>query len=249
MAIRLVETVGRWCDLVGVEASARPDPATLVDGLGSAEAACRPPQSRSALLSWERRHGYCLPEGLRAWLGLSNGLFRGGPLIHPLSAIGPMIPFATTPGLVVQPESWFEVGNPNVETICLDLAYRWPGGGHPVFTSGDDLRGTAPRLIAAGFEAWFLRLLRAGGREYWFGPDADDLGDPWVAHRAHVPPPRLPGRLRPFAAAVLPLMRSGAEDREIAGRLGLSRGDVEAVFRHLQHAPPAPSEVAAGRAV
>ena len=22
--------------------------------------------------------------------------------------------------------SWFELGNPNVETICIDLAYRWP---------------------------------------------------------------------------------------------------------------------------
>ena len=42
------------------------------------------------------------------------------------------------PDLVVQPESWFELGNPNVETICIDLAYRWPGGGYPIFTSGDD---------------------------------------------------------------------------------------------------------------
>ena len=52
-------------------------------------------------------------------------------MIHPLSAIGPMVPFARMPGLVIQPESWFELGNPNVETVCIDLGYRWPGGGHP----------------------------------------------------------------------------------------------------------------------
>ncbi len=94
---------------------------------------------------------------------LSNGLYRSGPLIHPISAIGPMIPFARVPEMLVQPESWFELGNPNLQTICIDLAYRLPGGGHPIFTSGDDARGSPPRIIARGFEEWFLELLRQGG--------------------------------------------------------------------------------------
>ena len=56
-----------------------------------------------------------------------------------------MVPFARVPDLVVQPESWFELGNPNVETVCIDLAYRWPGGDCPIFTSGDDqTRSRAP---------------------------------------------------------------------------------------------------------
>ena len=38
-----------------------------------------------------------LPHGLQAWLRLSNGLFGGGPFIHPITAIGPMIPFARVP--------------------------------------------------------------------------------------------------------------------------------------------------------
>ena len=38
-----------------------------------------------------------------------------------------------------------------------------------------------------------------------------------------------------FAPRVRPLMHPGADDRSIASSLGISRGDVEAIFRHLQH--------------
>ena len=33
-------------------------------------------------------------------------------------------------------------------------------------------------------------------------------------------------------------MRPGADDRVIAGALGISRGDVETILRHLQHDVP-----------
>jgi hypothetical protein len=166
---------------------------------------------------------------------LSNGLYRGGPLIHPVSAIGPMVIFSRIHDLLVQPESWFELGNPNVETICIDLAYRWPGGGYPVFTSGDAESGRHPRIIARSFEEWLLELLRRGGREYWFEPDFRDHGDPWQAHRHYTPQPELPDRLRPFTSRVLPLMQAKLEEREIAQCLGLSDADLELIFRHLQH--------------
>ncbi len=87
--------------------------------------------------------------GFCAWLLLSNGLYRQGPIIHPITAIGPMVIFSQIHDLLVQPESWFELGNPNIETICIDLAYRWPGGSFPVFTSGDSASGSVPRIIAA----------------------------------------------------------------------------------------------------
>ncbi len=187
--------------------------------------------------AWERRYGYTLATGLRAWLAISDGLYTpDGPLIHPLTAIGPMIPFARVPDLVVQPESWFELGNPGHETVCIDLGYQWPGGDYPIFVSGDDERGTSPRLIAPSFEAWFLRVLIEGGREYWFDADFVSLGDPWIEHRHRAPKPPLSDRLRPFAPQVLPLMHPGADERSIATMLGVSRGDVEAIFRHLQHA-------------
>jgi hypothetical protein len=166
---------------------------------------------------------------------VSDGFYGGGPLVHPLTAIGPMIPFARIPGLVVQPESWFELGNPRSETICVDLAYRWPGGDCPIFTSGDDDRVSPPRIIAPSFESWFLRLLHDGGRESWLDPNFASLGDPWLEHRRRVPAPPLADHLRPLAPRVLPLMRPGADDRSIAASLGISRGEVEAIFRHLQH--------------
>jgi hypothetical protein len=138
----------------------------------------------------------------------------------------------------VQPESWFELGNPNVETVCIDLAYRWPGGDCPIFTSGDDQSQSRPKVIATSFEGWFLTLLHQGGREYWFEAGFVALGDPWCAHRQHTPAPPLPDRLRPLAPHVLPYLRPGADDRAIATTLGISRGDVEMIFRHLQHGVP-----------
>ncbi len=239
MRSQLNDRVGRWVASTGIDPALAPTPADLdvrFRGLGDP---CRPGADPREIDAWERRHGYSLPQGLRNWLVLSNGFYVNGPLIHPLSAIGPMVPFARMPELLVQPESWFELGNPNVETVCIDLAYRWPGrdGGAPIFTSGDDQTRSRPRLIATSFERWFLELLRQGGSEWWFAPGFVDLGDPWEAHRRYAPAPPLPERLRALAVQVRPLMRPGADDRSIASSLGISRGDVEALFRHLQHGP------------
>jgi hypothetical protein len=238
MGSPLNDLVGRWVASVGINPELAPTAAVLDAKFGHVADPCRPGAEERQIAAWERRHGFRLPRSLRNWLRLSNGLYVGGPLIHPLSAIGPMVPFARVPDLLVQPESWFELGNPNIETVCIDLAYRWPGGDFPIFTSGDDLSRSRPRVIAPSFEGWFLELLRQGGREYWFDPGFVDLGDPWIEHRRYTPPPPLPDHLRPLAAHVLPLMRPGADDRLIASSLGISRGDVETIFRHLQHELP-----------
>jgi len=234
----LNDRVSRWVAAMGISPSRAPTPTELNGEFRGLPEPCRPGVSSRAVDNWERRHGYPLPDGLRAWLVISDGFYAGGPLIHPLSAIGPMVPFARVPELVVQPESWFELGNPNVETVCLDLGYTWPGpaGGAPVFTSGDDLTGSRPRVIAPSFEAWFLEVLRRGGREYWFEAGSRSLGSPWDAHRQYVPPPPLPDRLRPLAPTVLPMMHGGVDDRSIASTLGITRHDVETLLRHLQHA-------------
>lgn len=233
----LNDLVGRWVASSGIDPELVPASIALETHFDHASVPYRPGAAPQQIKDWEHRHGYRLPAGLRYWLLLSDGFYLDGPLIHPLSAIGPMVPFARMPELVVQPESWFELGNPNVETVCIDLAYRWPGGDFPIFTSGDDQSHSPPRLIASSFDSWFLEVLRHGGREYWFEPGFVDLGDPWVEHRRHTPKPPLPERLRPLAPRVLPLMRPGADDRSIAASLGISRGDVEVIFRHLQHGP------------
>jgi hypothetical protein len=232
---RLDDLVGRWAQQAGIEPARVPAPAALAALAENRRLSLRPGADPSEIAGWETRHGFKLPPGLKAWLVLSNGLYVNGPLIHPISAIGPMVPFARVPELMIQPESWFELGNPNVETVCLDLAYRWPGAGAPIFTSGDDLTRSRPRVIAPSFEDWFLELLRNSGREYWFEPEFRDLGDPWEAHRRFAPPPTLSDPLRRVADRVALLLHKGADDRAIASTLGLSRGDVETIFRHLQH--------------
>jgi hypothetical protein len=227
--------VKRWMELGGLDPRRAPDQAALESAFRAQPEPCRPGASLREILAWERRHGYRLPAGVRSWLLLSNGLYLSGPLVHPIFAIGPMVPFARVPEMIVQPESWFELGNPNLQTICIDLAYRLPGGGYPIFTSGDDGTRCPPRIIARSFEDWFLELLRQGAREYWFDPGFVDLGDPWQLHRRHVEHPPLRGWLRPFAARVTQLLRDGANELQIATSLGLSRDDVEVIFRHVQH--------------
>ncbi len=241
MVSTLNDRIGRWVASVGINPHLAPTSEYLDEHFGAGPDPCRSGVDPRQIESWERRHGFALPRALVSWLVLSNGFYlNDSPLIHPLTAIGPMVPFARVPNLIVQPESWFELGNPNVETICIDLAYQWPGngGGNPIFTSGDDLAQSAPRLISTSFEAWFLEILRTGGREYWFDPGFPALGDPWTEHRRHTPVPPLPDRLVPFAPHVRPLIHQGADDRSIATTLGISRGDVEALLRHLQHGSP-----------
>ena len=235
MAGSLWDMVCCWIAWGGIDERFAPPPSVAGNRVWANGQACRPGADPRLIADWEERHGYQLPHGLQAWLRLSNGLFRGGPCIHPISAIGPMICFARMPGMLVQPESWFELGNPSRQTICIDLAYRLPGGGYPIFTSGDDESGSPPRIIARNFEEWFLELLRREGREYWFDPGFRDFGDPWQLHRRHVPEPPLPGRLESYADPVADLHASGADERRIAATLGLCRADVEVIFRHLQH--------------
>ena len=231
------ERVEFWCDAVGLPAAARPAPAQLDRGFANYAETCRPGVDPARVRSWERRFGYRLPGSLKAWLLLSDGFYAGGgPLVHPLAALGPMVPFAEIPGLAMQPESWFELGNPNRETVCIDLGYRWPGGDYPLFTSGDDERQTRPRLIAPGFTTWFLKVLHRGGAEFWLEPGFLPLGDPWGEHRRRVPMPPLPEPLQPFRSRVRELLRQGVDDGLIAHELRLSRTEVELIVRHVQHA-------------
>ncbi len=232
------DIVGEWAAAAGVDPKLLPTPQDLQSRFDQEFNPCRSPASPRVIADWERRHGFRLPKGLRAWLLLSDGCYLDGPVIHPIMAIGPMIPFARVPGLLVQPESWFELGNPSeTDTICIDLAYRWPGGDRPIFTSGDDLVGRMPRLIAPSFESWFLRLLHEGGNLFWLDPEYPALGDPWTEHRRRTPPPPLPSRLRRLLSHTRPLMRHGADERAIASTLGVTPLEVEALFRHLQHSP------------
>ena len=214
-----------------------PDPVALEAGFpdGPGALPARAP-IRATIAAWEERHGYRLPAGPA---GLAAALQRPlslGAADPPDLGDRPDDPVRPRARMIVQPESWFELGNPNLQTVCIDLAYRLPGGGHPIFTSGDDASGSPPRIIARELRGVVPRAAAAGrAANTGSTPDFEDFGEPWPSHRRHAPGPRLSDGLRRVADRVPPLIRAGADEREIAVRLGLSRPDVELILRHLQH--------------
>ena len=89
----LNDLVGRWVASVGIDPALAPTSAALESRFGQGADPTRPGAEAPEIEAWERRHGFLLPEALRAWLLLSNGFYLDGPWIHPLSGIGPMVPF------------------------------------------------------------------------------------------------------------------------------------------------------------
>ena len=81
-----------------------------------------------------------------------------------------------------------------------------------------------------------MRLLQRGGAEFWLEPTFASLGDPWSEHRRLVPSPPLSERLQQHSRRVRDLLHQGVDDGLIGHELGLSRTDVEAIVRHIQHA-------------
>ncbi len=246
MANTIAETVRRWAQICAIPREYVPSAQRLLDGFGTGESSLRPPLEPAELRSWELRYDVVLPPSLRAWLLISNGFYRDMPLVHPLSAIGPIVLFGYLPGMFIQPETWYELGNPNVETIGVDLAYHWPDprGDCPIFTSGDQSLRKAPRVIAHSFTAWFLRLLEQGGREFWMEPGFQPLGDAWSEHRKNVPQPSLPTHLKVVTEKVERLIEGETDERTMIRTLDLQPSELEQILRHLQHRPsrglPAP---------
>ncbi len=185
MARLLFERVQCWLAVGGLSGRHVPRPRVLKEGIPGTPVPCRPGAEAREIVGWELCHGYRLPDALRVWLMISDGLDAAKPLIHPIAAIHPMGPVVRSRDSMAQPESWFEVGNPGQQAIGIDLAFELPGGGCPIFTSGDHGRHGPPRVIARNFEEWFLNLLRNGGREYWLDPEFEDFGDPWQVHRRY----------------------------------------------------------------
>ena len=236
--LKVSEAVMRWAQRLSLDPRQIPTPSALDRAFPNPG---RPGVSTHALDDWEDRFGVALPTPLRVWLELCDGFPGDGSLIHPLRGLGPMLPFARPPGVVLIPEGWIELGNPRSEseTVCMDLEDRraWEGPGHdcPVFVSGDDLRGLPARIIAPGFVPWFLRLLHEDGRESWSEPSFVDLGCPWRSHQERVAPPELPAPLRPWLEPVDVLLAEGRSLERIADQLHLLSDEVETLIRHLQH--------------
>ena len=199
---------------------------------------CRPGADPRKIDAWEQRHGFKLPAvPPRLADPVQRVLRRTARSSTRSRRSGPMVPFARMPELVVQPESWFELGNPNVETVCIDLALPLAGRrALPIFTSGDDQTGSRPRVIATSFEAWFIELLRAGGAgilvRLGIRRPRGARGRP-TAIRPHA---AAPARLRPLAAPGHSLAASRGRRPLGRDRRWGSRGSTS---RRILPAPPA----------
>ena len=219
MAGSLEELVRCWIAGEGSIRAWRPTAAALEAGFPRAPESCRPGADPRAIDAWEERHGYRLA---RRAAGLADALERSVPLaarlIHPISAIGPMIPFARVPDLIVQPESWFELGNPNVaDRLHRPGAIVCPGGGFPIFTSGDDAAASPPADHRAQLRGLVSRAAAAGGPRILVRPR---FRRPWrplaVAPAARRRPRRCPTGSARSPAVSCPLLARGADERVIA---------------------------------
>ena len=241
MAGSLLDRVSCWIAWGGIDERFAPEPALLEQRVsrgtgiraGRVPIRARSPTGRSGTV-------ISLPHGLQAWLRLSNGLFGGGPFIHPITAIGPMIPFARVPEMIVQPESWFELGNPNraddlhrpglslAGRRLSDLHFRRRRVGQPAADHRAELRGVVSRAVAAR-GAGNTGSIRGSGI----------LATPGsrIAGTSRSRPCR--PRLDSFADRVARLHGSGrrrAQDRREPGaRLA---ADVESIFRHFSISTP-----------
>ena len=213
-----------------------PSPAALEAHFGPGHDPCRPGADPRQIEAWEHRHGY--PPARRAcapgWCS-PTGSTRDGPMIHPLSAIGPMVPFARVPEPGRPARELVRAGQPERRDGLHRPRLSLAGGGLPDLHVGrrpgaeppsgdrDELRGVVPRV------------LHRGGREYWFEPGFFAPGRP--LERAS------PAHARPAAAGSPPAAgASGPAADPSGGRRPLDRhdpGDQPGRRRGDLPAPPA----------
>ena len=179
-----------------------------------------------------------LPCGLRAWLMLSNGLYLEGPLDPPDHRRS--VRWSSSRGSTT---CWCsrKAGSSWATRTSRRSASTWRTAGRagairssPRATSS---RAPSPRIIARSFEEWFLELLRTEAGSTGSIPISSIWATPGRPTAATRPSPSFPtGFARSPTGAAAHAVAS--EEREIAAVLGLTHGDVELLFRHLQHVAP-----------
>ncbi len=75
MASQLSDLVGRWIAWGGIDPACAPTAGGAGRRFGRRTATHAGRAPTRADRAWERRHGFRLPAGLRAWLMLSNGFY------------------------------------------------------------------------------------------------------------------------------------------------------------------------------
>lgn len=196
-----------------------------------------PPLGQAQLARWESTHGFRLPFGLKCWLAIADGLVVNGVRwIHPIRCVGPTVRFGPGGGLLQQPASWYEFGNPNDSPVNMDLIFTADRDEEPapIFVSTAEPE-EAYRVVARHFAEWFENVIAAGFQPYWTTAAPAEWVDPVALHYGRVSPPKLSPKLCRICKQVGDQLSDGADERVLMARHGLSRGELESLISAYQY--------------
>ena len=245
-----VSSIGVWSSagarVEGVDPGLRPSPRSGSAGLLTTGAAPRPgvePVPDPELGTSVRVRPARVLEILAPALGRLLG--RRGPLDPSPLGDRPDGPVREgSPAWSIQPESWFELGNPNLETDLHRPRLSLAGRRLPALHLGRRRTSKPPEADRPRVHRLVPAAPPPRGAEYWFDPGFSPSATPGSSTAGRSPRP--PARSAPTARPQDPRAgRPGA--RRALDRLGPGdlRADVEAILRHLQHAPADYAEMSA----
>jgi hypothetical protein len=192
------------------------------------------PASAIALRSWETSHGHFLPDSLKAWLMLSNGLVIDGfQWIHPLRSIGPTVRFSPSSRLLLQPSSWYEFGNPHEMPVNLDILQHKHDA--PVFIVGDESHNDPPRILAKNFKDWFQTAIESNFSRFWQDTETYNLGDPVQLHYLRRQPVKLSPRLCKLCTIVGDELHKGTNEHHLMKSHQINRDELEVIIDVYQY--------------
>lgn len=196
------------------------------------------PASTEEISNWEKQHGYLLPEHLRLWLQLSNGLtINGSRWIHPLRSIGPTVRFDASSRILHQPDSWYEFGNPNDWPVNFNLLFSTDqrAANPVVFIANDRNTETGLRIIAQNFRDWFICVMENLFKPSDSGIFPDNLGDAFEHHYRNIHPPKLSPELCKICQEIGEKLAAGSSERSLMKEYQLDRHQLEQVVDAFQY--------------
>lgn len=238
LASEFLTTLEKWRSGVGASALSATNSQALSKFLQSNSVGLALPASQNAIEAWEKAHCFQLPESLKHWLRLSNGLYvNDSHWIHPLRSIGPTVRFTSSERLLQQPVSWYEFGNPNDWPVNFDLitVNHDLKSDALIFVTSDETGRAHPRIIAESFKSWFLRLMENAFSHHFSGIFHENLGDPISEHYRNIKPPKLQSELCLNCKSIGELLLSGKDERQVMKQFNLNRDELEQVVNAFQY--------------
>lgn len=192
------------------------------------------PAAVAEIKHWEQAHALPLPEPLKAWLRLSNGLVVDDfQWVHPLRCIGPTIRFSPSSRLLLQPSTWYEFGNPHEMPVNLDILPHALDA--HIFIVGDESHNDPPRIIARSFAHWFRTAILTNFNHFWHDQQEYNLGDPVREHYLRREPVKLSPRLCKLCRTVGEELLSGRNEHHVMKSHEINRDELELTIDVFQY--------------